>query len=52
MYPTTRLIEKNALARFYSIIVGSPGSEYDIGGRIFLKEKGDRAIEESDKDMM
>ncbi|MFC1868161.1 SufD family Fe-S cluster assembly protein [Thermodesulfobacteriota bacterium] len=43
MYPTTYLTGKDAVARFYSIIVGSPGSEYDIGGRIFLREKGDRA---------
>lgn len=43
MYPTTHLVGKDAVARFYSIIVGSPGSEYDVGGRISLREKGDRA---------
>jgi Fe-S cluster assembly scaffold protein SufB len=43
MYPTTHLVGKDAVARFYSIIVGSPGSEYDLGGRIFLKEEGNRA---------
>ncbi len=43
MYPTVHLVGKDAVARFYSIIVGSPGSEYDLGGRVFLKEKGDRA---------
>ena len=43
MYPTTHLVGKDAVARFYSIIVGSPGSEYDLGGRIFLKHKGNRA---------
>jgi len=43
MYPTTHLVGKDAVARFYSIISGSPGSEYDVGGRIFLKEKGCRA---------
>ncbi|MBL7204892.1 MAG: SufD family Fe-S cluster assembly protein [Desulfobacteraceae bacterium] len=43
MYPTTHLIGKDAVARFYSIIVGSPGSEYDLGGRIFLKHPGNRA---------
>jgi Fe-S cluster assembly scaffold protein SufB len=43
MYPTTHLIGKDAVARFYSIIVGTPGSEYDIGGRIFLKHPGNRA---------
>jgi len=43
MYPTVHLVGKDAVARFYSIIVGSPGSEYDLGGRIFLKERGNRA---------
>ncbi len=43
MYPTTYLVGKDAVARFYSIIVGSPGSEYDLGGRIILKERGNRA---------
>ena len=43
MYPTTHLVGEDAVARFYSIIVGSPGSEYDLGGRIFLKKKGNRA---------
>ena len=43
MYPTTYLIGKDAVARFYSIIVGSPGSEYDLGGRIYLKKSGNRA---------
>jgi hypothetical protein len=43
MYPTTHLVGKDAVARFYSIILGSPGCEYDVGGRIFLKERGNRA---------
>jgi hypothetical protein len=43
MYPTTHLVGPDAVARFYSIIVGSPGCEYDLGGRIFLKSKGNRA---------
>jgi Fe-S cluster assembly scaffold protein SufB len=43
MYPTTHLVGKGAVARFYSIIVGSPGCEYDLGGRIFLKKEGNRA---------
>ncbi len=43
MYPTTHLVGDNAVARFYSIIVGAPGSEYDIGGRIYLKKPGTRA---------
>ncbi len=43
MYPTAHLVGKDAVARFYSIISGSPGSEYDLGGRIFLKSEGNRA---------
>ncbi|MBL7174602.1 MAG: SufD family Fe-S cluster assembly protein [Desulfobacteraceae bacterium] len=43
MYPTIHLVGKNAIARFYSIVVGSPGSEYDLGGRVFLKKPGNRA---------
>ncbi|MDL1976199.1 MAG: SufD family Fe-S cluster assembly protein, partial [Deltaproteobacteria bacterium] len=38
MYPTTYLAGKGAVARFYSLLVGSPGSEMDVGGRIILKE--------------
>ncbi len=43
MYPTTHLVGDNAVARLYSIIVGTPGSEYDIGGRVYLKKPGTRA---------
>jgi hypothetical protein len=43
MYPTTHLVGRDAVARFYSIIVGSPGCEYDLGGRIFLKNPGNKA---------
>ncbi len=43
MYPTTHLVGKGAVARFYSLIVGNPGSEIDVGGRIFLKEEDTRA---------
>ncbi|MGQ9671376.1 MAG: SufB/SufD family protein [Desulfosoma sp.] len=43
MYPTTHLVGDNATARFYSIIMGSPGSEYDVGGRVYLKKPGTRA---------
>ena len=43
MYPVTHLVGEDAVARFYSIIVGSPGSEYDVGGRIFLKKPRTRA---------
>ncbi|MFP4036527.1 MAG: SufB/SufD family protein [Desulfobacteraceae bacterium] len=43
MYPTTYLTGKDAVARFNTIVVGSPGSEYDMGGRIVLEETGGRA---------
>lgn len=43
MYPTTHLVGKGAVARFYSLLVGSPDSEMDIGGRIVLKEADTRA---------
>jgi len=43
MYPVTHLVGEDAVARFYSIIVGSPGSEYDVGGRIFLHKPRTRA---------
>jgi Fe-S cluster assembly scaffold protein SufB len=43
MYPTTHLVGKGAVARFNSLLVGSPGSEMDVGGRIILKEPDTRA---------
>jgi Fe-S cluster assembly scaffold protein SufB len=43
MYPTTHLVGKGAVARFYSLLVGNPGCEMDVGGRIFLKETNTRA---------
>lgn len=43
MYPTTRLIGDRATAMFYSVIVGSPGSDFDVGGRIDLAKPGCRA---------
>jgi Fe-S cluster assembly scaffold protein SufB len=43
MYPTTHLVGKGAVARFYSLLVGSPDSEMDVGGRIFLKAAETRA---------
>jgi len=43
MYPTTYLSGNNATAMFYSIIVGSPGSKFDIGGRTYLKHRGCRS---------
>jgi len=43
MYPTTHLVGKGAVARFHSLLVGNPGAEMDIGGRIVLKEADTRA---------
>jgi len=43
MYPTTRLIGRGAVARFYSLLVGHPGSELDVGGRIILDAPETRA---------
>lgn len=43
MYPTSHLVGEDAVARFYSIIAGSPGSEFDLGSRIYLKKPGSRA---------
>jgi Fe-S cluster assembly scaffold protein SufB len=43
MYPTTHLVGRGAVARFYSLLVGSPGSQMDVGGRIFLKAPETRA---------
>ncbi len=43
MYPTTYLKGKGAVARFYSLIVGSPGSEIDVGSRFYLQAEGTRA---------
>ncbi len=43
MYPTTYLTGKGAVARFYSLLVGSPGSELDVGGRVFLQDAETRA---------
>jgi len=43
MYPTVYLNGVNAVARLSSIIVGSPNSEYDVGGRAYLRAAGTRA---------
>ncbi|MBW1982826.1 MAG: SufD family Fe-S cluster assembly protein [Deltaproteobacteria bacterium] len=43
MYPTTHLVGRGAVARFYSLLVGSPGSTMDVGGRIILQEAETRA---------
>lgn len=43
MYPTTHLVGKGAVARMYSLLVGSEGSEIDVGGRVHLNEEDTRA---------
>lgn len=43
MYPTTYLKGKGAVARFYSLLVGNPGGELDVGGRVYLSAEDTRA---------
>ncbi len=43
MYPTTKLIGRGAVARFYSLLVGHPGTELDVGGKILLSAPETRA---------
>ena len=43
MYPTTHLVGEDAVARLNSIVIGSPGSVLDMGGRVFLNHPGNRA---------
>lgn len=43
MYPATRLAGRGAVARFYSLLVGHPGSKLNVGGRILLNAPETRA---------
>jgi len=43
MYPTCHLVGPNAVGRFYSILVGDPKSDIDMGGRVILNHPGCRA---------
>ncbi len=43
MYPTCHLDGKDAVGRFYSILVGTPQTNIDAGGRVILNEPGCRA---------
>ncbi len=43
MYPTVFLTGEGSIARLYSIIVGSPGSHFDLGGRVYLRAPKSRA---------
>ena len=40
MYPTARCVGENAVARFNSILVATPGSSLDVGSRVILDAKG------------
>ncbi len=42
-YPTACLAGPGSVARFYSILAGSPVSDIDLGGRVVLEEPGCRA---------
>lgn len=42
-YPTVHLAGKNSVARLYSILVGHPGVDMDVGGRTILEQPGSRA---------
>ncbi|MFC1905894.1 SufD family Fe-S cluster assembly protein [Chloroflexota bacterium] len=43
MNPTARCVGENATVRFNSILVAPPGSNMDIGSKVFLNGKGSRA---------
>jgi hypothetical protein len=43
MYPTTHLVGKGAVSRFYGLLVGNPGTELDVGGRVLLKAEDTKA---------
>ncbi len=43
MYPTTYLTGRESVARFYSLLMATPGSELDVGSRIVLEGRGSRA---------
>jgi len=43
MYPTANLNGENAVARFYSLLLATPGSELDVGARVRLNGPGCRA---------
>ena len=43
MYPSVSLVGTGAVARLHSLLIGSPGSDLDIGGRVRLEQAGTRA---------
>jgi Fe-S cluster assembly scaffold protein SufB len=40
MYPATRCVGENAVARYNSILVAAPGSSLDVGSRTLLNARG------------
>ena len=40
MYPTARCIGENAVVRYNSVLVSTPGSSLDVGSRVILNAKG------------
>jgi Fe-S cluster assembly scaffold protein SufB len=40
MYPTAHLVGENAVARFSSVVIATPGSHMDLGSRAILGAKG------------
>jgi Fe-S cluster assembly scaffold protein SufB len=42
-YPTARLAGPGAVARFYSVLAGSPVSDIDLGARVILEQPGCRS---------
>ena len=42
MYPAAWCVGKNATARFNSILIATPGSEMDVGSKVFLNAEGAR----------
>lgn len=43
MYPTAHLIGENAIARYNTILYAPAGSNLDVGSRVYLKSKANRA---------
>jgi len=40
MYPTARCVGENAVVRYNSVLVSTPGSSLDVGSRVILNAKG------------
>lgn len=43
MYPTVKLVGEGAVARLNTILVSTPGSHQDVGGRVILSAPGTKA---------